>query len=212
MYLNELETALIETCVKDKCTGEKIIPAIEVWHNGNLLPNSGSPSSILNTQPFFVGTTIVKWIFTNKANNTVVCSKTITVIDTISPIIDCSTIDPKILTPIANSGECYIEFEKLKINEYYANDNCSGFVKGILTQDGSLPVSSDYRFEVGKTYNFKWLFSDTNGNTTVCDQTIKPTHSNEIDFECSTLQLFEKIAKEEFCELRSEERRAGKEW
>ena len=96
VYLNELEPSLIEPVATDKCTGEKIIPAIEVWHNGNLLPNSGSPSSILNTQPFFVGTTIVKWIFTNKANNTVVCSKTITVIDTIYTIIDCSTMDPKL--------------------------------------------------------------------------------------------------------------------
>ena len=121
-----------------------------------------------------VDTNTVTLTVTDGSTNTSTCAATVTVLDTISPVVDISS-----LTDI--TSDCSVT----SLTNPTVTDNCSGSVT--VTNDAILPISGD-----GTTI-ITWTFDDGNGNTTTAYQNViiddvtdpvTPTLAN-ITGECS---------------------------
>jgi len=110
-----------------------------------------------------VGTTIVTWTVTYADGSTDTCNQTITVIDTIPPVIIC----PTNLVQITDAGACYAT---VTITDPTATDNCSATFTFNGVRSDSLPLSAPY--PVGVT-TITWTATDVNGNVSAsCTQSV----------------------------------------
>ncbi len=147
-----------------------------------------------DVDPFPKGLTLLRWIFTDRSGNSVMCEKTVTVHDFTPPYFDCDDIDPDTLRPEAYKGDCEVEFGNLKRDvldklAYKAWDACAGdSIPGVLTLNGDIELPEEYTMSVGITYKLIWMFEDEDHNKTTCPQYILPSHLNDIDFDCNTIK------------------------
>ena len=155
---------------------------------------------------FLKGAHMLRWIFKDKSGNTETCEKFIYIIDATGPFFDCDNINPDTLRPEAEKGKCEVEFAFLKKNvldtlSYKAYDACADeLIPGVLTLNGTMELPDEYTMKVGITYKLLWLFQDEDGNKTTCPQWILPSHTNPVDFDCSTLKPIAFEAQKGECE------------
>ena len=122
----------VEPVTSDNC------PAVAVV-------SSNAPGSF-----FPVGTTTVTYTATDAAGNTSTCSFTVTVNDTLAPVV------PVLATV---SDACY-----LTVTAPTTTDNCAGTVTGTTTA----PLT----YNAQGTYSITWSFADGSGNTSTATQTV----------------------------------------
>ena len=218
----ELEKLIVHPKAYDECDDLKgdggknyIDPVIERWYDANedgafditeLVVDADGLPIVWNSINFPKGTTMIRWIFADKAGNQVSCDKLVIVEDHTPPFFDCATIDPDTLRPVAPEG-CDYEFADLKRDildklSYKAYDACTkDSIPGILTTDGVNPIPDSYTLESGVMYKLIWVFADEDGNKTTCDQWILPSHNMPLNVDCDALSdTIKVIADEGTCE------------
>lgn len=218
----ELEKLIVHPKAFDECDDLKgdggknyIEPVIERWYDANedgvfdlteLVVDADGLPIVWNSINFPKGTTMIRWIFADKAGNQVSCDKLVIVEDHTPPFFDCATIDPDTLRPVAPEG-CDYEFADLKRDildklSYKAYDACTqDSIPGILTTDGVNPIPDSYTLESGVMYKLIWFFADEDGNKTTCDQWILPSHNLPLNVDCDALSdTIKVIAEEGTCE------------
>lgn len=218
----ELEKLIVHPKAYDECDDLKgdggknyIEPVIERWYDANedgvfdvteLVVDADGLPIVWNSINFPKGTTMIRWIFADKAGNQVSCDKLVIVEDHTPPFFDCATIDPDTLRPVAPEG-CDYEFADLKRDildklSYKAYDACTkDSIPGILTTDGVNPIPDSYTLESGVMYKLIWVFADEDGNKTTCDQWILPSHNLPLNVDCDALSdTIKVIADEGTCE------------
>ena len=218
----ELEKLIVHPKAYDECDDLKgdggknyIEPVIERWYDANedgvfdvteLVVDADGLPIVWNSINFPKGTTMIRWIFADKAGNQVSCDKLVIVEDHTPPFFNCATIDPDTLRPVAPEG-CDYEFADLKRDildklSYKAYDACTkDSIPGILTTDGVNPIPDSYTLESGVMYKLIWVFADEDGNKTTCDQWILPSHNMPLNVDCDALSdTIKVIADEGTCE------------
>jgi gliding motility-associated-like protein len=121
-----------------------------------------TPVASHNPGDFFtVGTTIVTYTFTDAANNSSICNFTVTVLDSVKPIIaNC----PSNISVFNDAGQCGASVTWVSPT---ATDNC-GTVTTISTHN-----SGDF-FALGTT-QVGYTFTDASGNSVTCNFTVTVT-------------------------------------
>lgn len=214
----ELEKLIVHPKAYDECDDLKgdggknyIEPVIERWYDANedgvfdvteLVVDADGLPIVWNSINFPKGTTMIRWIFADKAGNQVSCDKLVIVEDHTPPFFNCATIDPDTLRPVAPEG-CDYEFADLKRDildklSYKAYDACTqDSIPGVLTTDGVNPIPDSYTLESGVMYKLIWVFADEDGNKTTCDQWILPSHNLPLNVDCDALSDTIKVLAEE---------------
>ena len=158
--------------------------------------------------PFPVGLSKLKFIFSDKAGNIDSCIKYVNVVDARGPNFDCSKIDPNPYYPVAKAGECEVvigDIWSILDKGYVATRSCTDEkIPGVLTLYGTdRRVPADYVLEVGRDYHLLWVFrSEIDGKVKTCDQTIRPNHQNKLEPNCENAADIDSIkATEERCDV-----------
>ena len=99
---------------------------------------------------FPAGATTVTYTATDAAGNTATCTFTVTVNDTLAPVV------PALVTV---TDACYVT-----VTAPTANDNCSGVVTGT--------TGAPLTYNTQGTYSITWTFTDGNGNSSTATQTV----------------------------------------
>lgn len=120
------------------------------YPNGQVLNGGNSPGAPFDTWDMYFRT-----IIESGANpNTSSCTATVTVVDTISPLVNVATL--------ADIIGCF--GDAIDPTVPTANDNCSGLITG--TPDVSFPITN-----AGTTV-VTWTYNDGNGNTVTQTQNV----------------------------------------
>lgn len=126
----------------------------------------------LGSGSFFpVGTTTETYTITDLSGNTATCSFTITVVDTIAPVIDC----PEDITVQADGDDCTAV---VNFPTPTATDNCDDVT---ISQTGGSASGSE--FTVG-VHIIEFEAEDESGNTTTCTFTITVEGNSEVTITC----------------------------
>lgn len=121
---------------------------------------------------FPVGSTVETWIVTDLSGNTATCSFNVTVLDTISPVINC----PADITTSTNTEECTAV---VNYPAPTASDNCDGEISINLISGGV----SGSEFPVGVN-TIVYEATDESGNSSVCSFTITVEGESEPSITC----------------------------
>ncbi len=121
---------------------------------------------------FPVGTNTETWTVTDLSGNTAECSFTITVLDTIAPVVDC----PNDIVVDANTEDCTAI---VNYPEPTATDNCDDNVTIELI---SGPASGS-EFVVGVT-TIVYQVTDESGNVTICEFTVTVIGESDPSITC----------------------------
>ncbi|MBP5705408.1 MAG: hypothetical protein J6X12_12055, partial [Paludibacteraceae bacterium] len=163
-------------------------------------------------EPFPVGLSKLKFIFSDKAGNIDSCIKYVNVVDARGPSFDCSKIDPNPYYPVAKPGECEVvigDIWDILNGDYVATRSCTDEkIPGVLTLYGTdRKVPADYVLEVGRDYHLLWVFrSQIDGKVATCDQIIRPNHQNPLDVHCEDAADINDVkATEERCDVPGED-------
>ncbi|MBP5455131.1 MAG: Ig-like domain repeat protein [Paludibacteraceae bacterium] len=134
----------------------------------------------------------IRWIFTKYGEDIITqtdsCQLAIMLKDTTLPVFDCLTIDPDSLVQVVD-GVCEVPFQNIQFNDYEADDNCDGKVKGVLSwsEDMADRIKDDELFKVGELYKMHWIFQDRTGNQITCDQKLMLNSNLKPVFDCDSL-------------------------
>ena len=142
----------------------------------------GTKTSLSLTDAFPIGSTTIKWIVSDKDGNKSFCNQTIVVKDSTGPVVDCSKILKDLISVVADAN-CEVlpgKIDGLKqVSISGSSDACSPLaspINGVPTRYvNGLPDGKDVfndAYQLGITV-IKWVFSDSVGNQTVCEQTIE---------------------------------------
>ncbi len=121
------------------------------------------------------------WTLFDAAGNSATCDQTITVSETIPPVVDCPAND----TIPSDFNQSYSDYS---IPGFGFSDNCTDSVDiivtwtltGVTTGSGSGLIPAPYRFNVGLT-TISYTFTDACGNTTNCVFTLYVLFPPDID-------------------------------
>jgi gliding motility-associated-like protein len=146
----------------DQCGAFIDIPPPGVWDDCIIdsLYNDYTWSSILSAN-FDVGTTTVRWFVFDASGNFDFCDMTITVVDSIPPLIDC----PDDILQVTDPGLCQA-YVPVPIPD--TSDNC-GMESLVNDYTGTADASAIYN--VGVTI-VTWIATDIYGNTSTCSTTV----------------------------------------
>ena len=123
---------------------------------------------------------VVNWTYTSVFGVNGYCRQTISAIDSVAPIFDCTTLDT--IKLVAKADECGVVYSSLNIP--VAADNC-GNINGVASRNDMLDLNEPY--PVGKTV-LTWKFADTNeDNTLACEQVILVADTMAPTLDCSVL-------------------------
>ena len=192
-------------------TGSSPIDPLEIrrYFNGELVAVSTGDDKAWCADPFPRGLTRLVWVFSDRSGNVDSCAKTLKVIARTDPSFICDSIQPNPMRPKALEGECYIEFNDLEFGTYYGFDACSNdSIKAKLLMapvPEAIPVPKDLKFNVGDTITVYWVVVDEDKNYAYCPQVVIPSHSNKINFDCSTLDSIKSVALEGECYIPAED-------
>lgn len=144
-----------------------------------------------STDTFLIGENDVNWVFTDLLGDTSVCERTLVVYDLGAPVLKtCSNMDTLVLYLDANQTR--VTSEEIAKFAPVADDNCSEKVTGVLED-------SRDTFYVGESAAV-WMFSDVQGNTSQCRQTVvvKDTLKPVVE-GCDSLLPLQLFASEDKC-------------
>jgi gliding motility-associated-like protein len=135
---------------------------------------------------FPLGTTLVKYITTDKSGNTDSCSFKITVIDRIQPVLNCPTDIAEVNTAgvirvgkdaiITSAMPIDCKKINIKLKDLTVKDNCTGWT---LKQATSTGIQGDI-FSVG-IHQIKYTVTDASANEAVCFLNVKVTSSDTLN-------------------------------
>ena len=176
--------------VYDLCSGAHIDSVVTRASLPGLSSENGD--DILR-YPFNVGVDTVYWKY-NFGSYNFLCTQTITVKDSMEPVIDCDTLpDQTIVLP---EGTCEIIKEQVldSLKQPYAYEYCSSEeIKGVaqlmtVSSTGDTAYSElPAKFVVGEPYTISWLFA--NDSLTVmtkrCEIELTIKSSNKPMFDCT---------------------------
>lgn len=176
--------------VYDLCSGDHIDSVVTRASLPGLSSKSGDD---LFRYPFNVGVDTVYWRY-NFGSYDFECIQTITVKDSMEPVIDCDTLlDETIVLP---EGLCEILKEQVldSIKQPYAYEYCSGVeIKGVpqlmtVSSAGDTTYTAlPSKFMVGEPYTISWLFA--NDSLTVmtkrCEIELTIKSSTKPIFDCT---------------------------
>ena len=176
--------------VYDLCSGAHIDSVVTRASLPGLSSENGD--DILR-YPFNVGVDTVYWKY-NFGSYNFLCTQTITVKDSMEPVIDCDTLpDQTIVLP---EGTCEIIKEQVldSLKQPYAYEYCSSEeIKGVaqlmtVSSTGDTAYSElPAKFVVGEPYTISWLFA--NDSLTVmtkrCEIELTIKSSNKPIFDCT---------------------------
>ncbi|MEE1082753.1 MAG: hypothetical protein UH850_03340 [Paludibacteraceae bacterium] len=176
--------------VYDLCSGDHIDSVVTRASLPGLSSKSGDD---LFRYPFNVGVDTVYWRY-NFGSYDFECTQTITVKDSMEPVIDCDTLlDETIVLP---EGLCEILKEQVldSIKQPYAYEYCSGVeIKGVpqlmtVSSAGDTTYTAlPSKFMVGEPYTISWLFA--NDSLTVmtkrCEIELTIKSSTKPIFDCT---------------------------
>lgn len=162
--------------VVDLCTNQAIVPELTRWSGKRM------------DEPFTVGMDTIYWSY-SFSGQSVVCSQSIHLLDSVAPFFDCSTLED--IDLIAKEGTCEVSSEELvaALGEHSAIDSCTNaevpgraFVEGVSVESVSA--------KVGDTLIVHWVFIDSTLNAVAkeCDQVVYVLGRNKPVFDCETLK------------------------
>lgn len=136
-------------------------------------------ASVTNDAPtqFEMGVTLVRWTAIDVAENTTVCTQSVTVVDVTPPSIQCP---PPVVIELE---ACEQSVTNLVIGEPMVSDNCG--IAGLIMEGSS-------EYFIGTT-SVVWRVWDTAGNTNACVQQITITPSTTGDCDGDGLTDWEEI-------------------
>ncbi|MCQ2234281.1 MAG: gliding motility-associated C-terminal domain-containing protein, partial [Paludibacteraceae bacterium] len=146
----------------DDCKANVELPAL-IIHNdcdGDLTGVATRADGLDLDARYEKGATMVTWNFSDASGNMSFCRQNVMVVDTTAPKAECNL--PEILA-FVNEG-CEVKAKDIPFVTPTANDNCDGVVNGQL-------VDPAETYTVG-TFTEKWMFADSEGNASYCNQTI----------------------------------------
>lgn len=184
-YANENCEAPADSVVTDKSTprakddpcsptGDSI-KAVGVRHimiNGAWTPDGKN----LYTDSYPKGETLIIWTFEDAAQNKAQCEQLVTVIDTIPPFVpDCGDLDPIVIELDADSCAASEEYVRKNLGTREGTDNCDGKIIGVpmMTLADSSYIDLPEFFKKDTVYLISWVFTDNEGNTKVCYQSLE---------------------------------------
>ncbi len=147
----------VHLTVTDGC--EVIVPNLGASASDNCTNNVTVSASIPVTQPFGLGATTVTYTATDAAGNSTDHEFTVTVVDTISPVIEC----PAMPIVVALDENCSILIPDL-IAQVEMSDNCT-----IDSVSQSLPIATTVASAHGMQHTVTITVKDQSGNTSTCD-------------------------------------------
>ncbi|WP_055445263.1 HYR domain-containing protein [Lacinutrix himadriensis] len=155
---------IIEPTATDNCT-------TTITYNG------ARNDTLLLTDPYPVGDTIITWTATDAANNdSISCDQTITITDDELPVMTC----PSNIEELVAEG---ITQATITIIEPTATDNCTTTITYNGIRDDALPLTDPY--PLGDT-NITWTATDASGNDSLtCVQTITVTSTYSLNLNVS---------------------------
>ena len=154
-----------------------------------VLPDGTTDNGIgtVNALSFPVGTTTVTYTVTDNAGLTDDCSFTVTIVDTIPPVIECDLIDD--VSETLSPDSCSKTPTALPIPNFY--DNCWHFdsltitytITGATTGSGTGYVPANTVFETGVS-TVTYLVFDPDGNSTSCSFTVTIESVTPPELDC----------------------------
>ena len=147
----------------------------------NFVINSFNGSSTLAGAVLPIGNTWVVWGVQDNAGNTTSCATTITVVDTLDPVITCVANATRNTVP----GSCVYFAQGTEFDATFT-DNCSG---GSITNDiNGLSTLDGENFNTGSSV-VTWTATDASGNTSTCTTTITVVDNEAPTITCQDYTL-----------------------
>jgi Ricin-type beta-trefoil lectin domain-like/O-Glycosyl hydrolase family 30/Bacterial Ig domain/HYR domain len=149
------------SAVANQCEAVVAIGEASAADNCSVLIEAKRSDGLSTGDAYPVGTTVVTWVATDQAGNTVQQVQRIAVIDSQSPTIEA----PADITAEATRDRCDAVVD---IGEAHAGDNCAAVKTEVIRSDG-LPLTAAY--PVGNT-TITWTARDAAGNTATATQRV----------------------------------------
>src|SRR6056297_991441 len=163
-------------------------PDFELSYEITGVTMSSGIGSVSAATQFELGESTITYTLTDDSGNEVMCSFTVTVVDTESPVISCPVDEV-----VANdAGQCSADIAALTQPGF--SDNCSAVADSVFYSvtnpdnsiSGPFGGAMGYVFSVGVS-QVEWTVVDSSGNSASCIQNITVEDTEEPTITCATL-------------------------
>lgn len=145
---------------------------------------------LISKEYFFIGESIVYWLFKDGADNQLFCPQKIVVTDKHTPVYElCEDLPP--MTFLIKDGQDGYAKDKMNLSVPVAIDNCGAFILAENDMPEVLPVGN---------HEVHWTFRDQSGNELVCAQNISVEYRSAPHYEgCKSMEPVYYNLTENYC-------------
>src|SRR6056297_107141 len=165
-------------------------PDFELSYEITGVTMSSGIGSVSAATQFELGESTITYTLTDDSGNEVMCSFTVTVVDTEAPVISC----PMNESLSASTGDCFLTLSP-ELTDVEASDNCTVFGDLDISYEvqgpdnslsGSLANGTDFDFAVGIS-QVTFTVVDESGNASECTYTVEILDEEDPMIECAQL-------------------------